>query len=246
VTAALLAPLAQSGPVIPDFGRGDDCIRTNGKFCTQWFLDNFSDRFLPRVWEHIQITLIALAVGFVIAFAAALIAYRYARFELPFANVSALFYTIPSIAFFQIMVPITGIGRLSIEIALISYTLLILFRNTLTGLKEVPVEAREAAEGMGLTRRQMLTRIELPLAMPAIIAGLRVATVTTISLATVAAFITPLGLGAPIFRAITTGANTEFVGASLLAIALALIADALIVGLQWGLTPWARARRRSS
>jgi osmoprotectant transport system permease protein len=91
-----------------------------------------------------------------------------------------------------------------------------------------------------------LTRVELPLAMPAIIAGLRVATVTTISLATVAAFITPLGLGAPIFRAITTGANTEFVGASLLAIALALIADALIVALQWGLTPWARARRRSS
>jgi osmoprotectant transport system permease protein len=246
VTTALLAPLAQGEPVIPNFGRGDECIRSNGKFCAQWFLDNFDSRFLPRVWEHIQITVIALAIGFVIAFAAALIAYRYERFELPFANVSALFYTIPSIAFFQIMVPITGIGRLSIEIALISYTLLILFRNTLTGLKEVPVEAREAAEGMGLTRRQMLTRVELPLAMPAIIAGLRVATVTTISLATVAAFITPLGLGAPIFRAITTGANTEFVGASLLAIALALIADALIVGLQWGLTPWARARRRSS
>jgi osmoprotectant transport system permease protein len=246
MTAALLAPLAQSGPVIPNFGRGDDCIRSNGKFCAHWFLDNFSSRFLPRVWEHIQITLIALAVGFVIAFTAALIAYRYERFELPFANVSALFYTIPSIAFFQIMVPITGIGWLSIEIALISYTLLILFRNTLTGLKEVPVEAKEAAEGMGLTRRQTLTRVELPLAMPAIIAGLRVATVTTISLATVAAFITPLGLGAPIFRAITTGANTEFVGASLLAIALALIADALIVGLQWGLTPWARARRRST
>jgi osmoprotectant transport system permease protein len=246
VTIALLAPLAQGEPVIPNFGRGDECIRSNGKFCAQWFLDNFDSRFLPRVWEHIQITVIALAIGFMIAFAAALVAYRYERFELPFANVSALFYTIPSIAFFQIMVPITGIGRLSIEIALISYTLLILFRNTLTGLKEVPVEAREAAEGMGLTRRQMLTRVELPLAMPAIIAGLRVATVTTISLATVAAFITPLGLGAPIFRAITTGANTEFVGASLLAIALALIADALIVGLQWGLTPWARARRRSS
>jgi osmoprotectant transport system permease protein len=245
VIAGIVAPLAQ-GPVIPTFGHADKCIRDNGNFCLNWFLDNFSSRFLPRVGEHIEITAIALGIGFVIAFAGALLAYRWERFEMPFANVSALFYTIPSIAFFQIMVPITGIGRLSIEIALVSYTLLILFRNTLTGLKEVPAETREAAEGMGLTRLQILTRVELPLAMPAIIAGIRVATVTTISLATVAAFITPLGLGAPIFRAITTGANTEFVGASLLAIALALIADAVIVVLQWVATPWARARRRAT
>jgi osmoprotectant transport system permease protein len=242
VTVAALTLFAQQ-PVIPEFGRGDKCIRENGKFCVNWFLDEFGDRFLPRVAEHVEMTLIALAIGFAIAFAGALIAYRYARFELPFANVSALFYTIPSIAFFQIMVPITGIGWLSIEIALVSYTLLILFRNTLTGLHEVPVEAKEAAEGMGLTRLQTLVRVELPLALPAIIAGLRVATVTTISLATVAAFITPLGLGAPIFSAIQTGANTEFVAASLLAIVLALIADALIVALQWLITPWARARR---
>jgi osmoprotectant transport system permease protein len=238
----VIGVFAQEGPVIPDFGRGDECIRENGNFCVKWFLENFTDRFLPRVLEHIELTAIALAIGFVISFAAALVAYRYARFELPFANLSALFYTIPSIAFFQIMVPITGIGWLSIEIALVSYTLLILFRNTLTGLKEVPDEAKEAAEGMGLTRRQTLTRVELPLAVPAIIAGVRVATVTTISLATVAAFITPLGLGAPIFSAIQTGANTEFVAASVLAIALALVADVLIVMLQRVLTPWVRAR----
>jgi osmoprotectant transport system permease protein len=235
-------PLAQGGPVIPDFGRGDECIRENGKFCLDWFLDNFDDRFLPRVTEHVEMTLIAITIGFAIAFLGALVAYRWQRLELPFANLSALFYTIPSIAFFQIMVPITGLGWLSIEIALVSYTLLILFRNTLTGLKEVPDEAKEAAEGMGLTRRQSLLRVELPLAVPAIIAGVRVATVTTISLATVAAFITPLGLGAPIFSAIQTGANTEFVAASLLAIALALIADVLIVMLQRFLTPWVRAR----
>jgi osmoprotectant transport system permease protein len=246
VIVAVGGALAQSGPVIPDFGRGDECIRTNGRFCAQWFLDNFESRYLPRVVEHVEMTLIAIAVGFLIAFAAALVAYRWERFELPFANVSALFYTIPSIAFFQFMVPITGIGWLSIEIALVSYTLLILFRNTLTGLREVPAEAREAAEGMGLTRRQTLLRVELPLATPAIIAGLRIATVTTISLATVAAFITPLGLGAPIFSAIQTGANTEFVGASLLAIALALLADALIVGLQRATTPWVRAGRRAT
>ena len=238
----ILTVFAQEGPVIPDFGRGDPCIRANGNFCGKWFIDNFADRFWPRVVEHIELTLIALAFGFVIAFAAALIAYRYTKFEAPFANASALFYTIPSIALFQIMVPLTGIGRLTIEIALVSYTLLILFRNTLTGLQQVPQEAKEAAEGMGLTRRQSLTRVELPLAVPAIIAGVRVATVTTISLATIAAFITPLGLGAPIFSAIQTGANTEFVAASLLAIALALIADVLIVILQRFLTPWVRAR----
>jgi osmoprotectant transport system permease protein len=238
----ILTLFAQEGPVIPDFGRGDECIRQNGNFCVKWFVDNFTDRFLPRVVEHIELAAIALAFGMVISFAAALIAYRYSSFELPFANVAALFYTIPSIALFQILVPITGIGWTTIEIALVSYTLLILFRNTLTGLKEVPDEAKEAAEGMGLTRRQSLTRVELPLAVPAIIAGVRVATVTTISLATVGAFITPLGLGAPIFSAIQTGANTEFVAASLLAIALALIADVLIVILQRVLTPWVRAR----
>jgi osmoprotectant transport system permease protein len=243
LAAALPLPLAQSGPVIPDFGRGDECIRSNGRFCFNWFVDNFDERFLPRVGEHLKMTAIAVALGFVIAFAAALVAHRHERFELPFANIASLFYTIPSIAFFQIMVPITGIGWTSILIALVSYTLLILFRNILTGLREVPTEVKEAAEGMGLTRRQMLVRVEIPLAMPAIVAGLRVATVTTISLATIAAFITPLGLGAPIFNAIQSGANTEFVGASLLAIALALIADALIVVLQRAVSPWTRARR---
>jgi osmoprotectant transport system permease protein len=237
--------LAQGGPVIPNFGRGDECIRSNGNFCLHWFLDNFGDRFWPRVVEHIELTLIALAIGFVISFAAALAAYRYSSLELPFANISALFYTVPSIALFQILVPLTGIGWTTIELALVSYTLLILFRNTLTGLKEVPDEAKEAAEGMGLTRRQSLLRVELPLAVPAIIAGVRVAAVTTISLATIAAFITPLGLGAPIFSAIQTGANTEFVAASLLSIALALIADVAIVFAQRMLTPWVRARSRA-
>jgi len=246
MSALAAAPLAQSGPVIPNFGRGDDCIRNNGKFCLHWFLDNFDERFLPRVGEHLKMTAIAVVLGFVIAFAAALVAHRHRRFEGPFANVASLFYTIPAIAFFQIMVPVTGIGWTTIEIALVSYTLLILFRNILTGLREVPPEVKEAAEGMGLTRRQTLLRVELPLAVPAIIAGLRVATVTTISLATIAAFITPLGLGAPIFNAIQSGANTEFVGASLLAIALALLADVLIVMLQRLVSPWTRARRQSA
>jgi osmoprotectant transport system permease protein len=243
MTAALLA---QGGPVIPNFGQGDKCVRTNGTFCLHWFLDNFGTRFWPRLVEHVELTLIAVALGFVVAFALALIAYRYPRFEMPFANVTALFYTIPSIAFFQIMVPVTGINRLTIEIGLVSYTLLVMFRNTLTGLRGVPPEALDAAQGMGLTRRQTLLRVELPLATPAIVAGVRVATVTTVSLATVAAFITPLGLGAPIFNAIQTGANTDFFAAGALAIILALLADVLIVLLQRVVSPWMRARGRAA
>jgi osmoprotectant transport system permease protein len=243
---ATLAPLAQGGPVIPDFGRGDECVRTNGRFCLHWFLDNFDNRFLPRVYEHIEMTLIAVSIGFGLAFLTALLAHRWHRLDMPLANVYALFYTIPSIAFFQIMVPITGIGWTSIEIALVTYTLLILFRNTVAGLRAVPPEAKDAAEGMGLTRRQVLWRVELPLAMPAIVAGIRVATVTTISLATIAAYITPLGLGAPIFSAIQTGANTDFVAAGLLAITLALLADLIIVLIQRAVSPWQRARAGGS
>lgn len=233
---------AQGGPVIPDFGKGDPCIVENGRFCLNWFVDNFGDRFAPRLLEHVYITLIAMGIGFAIAFTAGVLAHRQRWLEAPFANLAALFYTIPSIAFFQIMVPVTGINLTTIEIALVSYTLLVLFRNTVTGLREVPVDAKEAAEGMGFTPMQTLIRVELPLAMPAIIAGVRVATVTTISLATVAAFISPDGLGALIFSAIQSGANTEFVGASLLAIVLALVADALIVLAARFMTPWTRAR----
>jgi osmoprotectant transport system permease protein len=131
----------------------------------------------------------------------------------------------------------------SAEIALVSYTLLILFRNTLTGLREVPEDARVAARAMGLTHPQILRRVELPLALPAIMAGIRIATVTTISLATVAAFIGVGGLGQPIFNAIQSGFKTEFVAAGLLAVLLALVADALLVLLERILTPWARARR---
>jgi osmoprotectant transport system permease protein len=144
------------------------------------------------------------------------------------------------------MVPITGINRLSAEIALVSYTLLILFRNTLTGLRGVPSSAIEAADAMGLTPRQRLLRIEVPLAMPAIMAGLRIATVTTISLTTVAAYIGAGGLGEPIFDAIQTGFKTEFIAAGGLAILLAIAVDIVLVLVQRTITPWSRRRTRVS
>jgi osmoprotectant transport system permease protein len=239
---------AAAGPVIPNFGGGGSgsCVRQNKFFCWDWFSAHWSDTFQPALVDHVKLTLIAVAIGFVLSFAMALMAYRHPRFEMPFANVTALFYTIPSIALFQILVPVTGINRLTIEIGLVSYTLLVMFRNTLTGLRGVPPEALDAAQGMGLTRRQTLLRVELPLATPAIIAGVRVATVTTVSLATIAAFITPLGLGAPIFNAIQTGANTDFFAAGALAIILALLADFIIVLAQRLISPWMRARSRAA
>ncbi len=155
-----------------------------------------------------------------------------------------MLYIIPAIAAFEILVPITGLGWTTVLIPLTGYTLLILFTNTLAGLSGVPAEVRDAAKGIGLTDRQTLYRVELPLALPTIIAGIRVATVTIVSLATLAAIATPLGLGQPIFYAFSIGDfNTLFVGAGVLAILLAIVADTLLVGAQRFLTPWARARR---
>jgi osmoprotectant transport system permease protein len=233
------------GVVIPNFGGGGEhsCVRRNPAFCWDWFSSHWSTVFQPALGQHIVLTLIAIGIGFVISMAVALVAHRYRLIEAPFSYFAAFLYTIPSLALFQLLVPITGISRTTVEIALVSYTLLILFRNTMTGLSEVPEEVREAARGMGLTPWQILWKVELPLAVPAIIAGLRIATVTVISLATVAAIVVNQGLGAPIFAAIQTSFNTEFIAAGVLAIALALIADALLLGLQRLVTPWARARR---
>ena len=230
-------------PVIPQYEKASSCIRENGQFCFSWFVDNFDRVFVPRLLEHIWLTALAVGIGFVIAFSAALLAHSVGRFETPFAILAAFLYTIPSLAFFQLLVPITGLTVTSAEIALVSYTLLILFRNTLTGLREVPEDARLAARAMGLTKGQILRRVELPLALPAIMAGIRIATVTTISLATVAAFIGVGGLGQPIFNAIQSGFKTQFIAAGILAVALALVADALLVLLQRLLAPWLRAER---
>jgi osmoprotectant transport system permease protein len=246
VISTLSPILAAGGPVIPNFGGSSNCIKQNHQFCMSWFLDNFSSRFEPRLIEHLQLTGIAVGIGLAIAFSAAIIAYKLNWFETPFSLFSAFVYTIPALALFELLVPITGINRFTAEIGLVSYTLLILFRNTLTGLRGVPQPAIEAARAMGLTPRQSLIRVELPLALPAIMAGLRIAVVTTISLTTVAAYIGAGGLGAPIFDAIQTGFKTEFVAAGALAIALAIVVDVLLVLVQRTITPWSRRRLRDA
>jgi osmoprotectant transport system permease protein len=238
------ASLAASGPVIPNFGQSSGCARHNGTFCWDWFSSHWDSIFAPALGQHLILTGIALAVGFVISLGLALLAHRVRWLTSPIAIAAGFLFTIPSLALFQLLVPITGLNRLTAEVALVSYTLYILFRNTVVGLSDVPPDVREAAEGMGLTRSQVLWRVELPLAVPAIMAGVRVASVTVISLATIAATIIDDGLGQPIFDAIQRGVfKTEFLAAAALAIALAFVADGLFVVLQRVLTPWARARR---
>ncbi|MGH3079467.1 MAG: ABC transporter permease [Gaiellaceae bacterium] len=238
-------PLAQEPgePVIPDFGEGSECVVENRLFCPDWVRDNWAGVLQPALLEHVKLTLIAVAVGFAIAFVAALVTHRFRLAEKPFVVFSAIVYTIPSLALFQLLVPVTGLTVTTVEVALVGYTLLILYRNILEGLRGVPAEVLEAARGMGLTRRQTLWRIELPLAVPAIMAGLRVAVVSTIALATVAALVIPEGLGYPIFLALRDAFKTEIIVAGALAIGLALVADGLLVLAERALTPWAGARR---
>jgi osmoprotectant transport system permease protein len=236
--------IAQTGPVIPDFGQASDCIQENRLFCPEWVRDNWGEVLQPALLQHVKLTVIAVVVGFAIAFAAALVVRdrRWRWLERPFDTFAALLYTIPSLALFQILVPITGLTVTTVEVALVSYTLLILFRNILTGLRSVPVDVLEAARGMGMSRGQRLWRVELPLAAPAIVAGIRVATVSTVALATVAAFVIPEGLGRPIFLALRQFFNTELIITAVLAIGLAFVADGLLVLAQRALTPWARVR----
>jgi len=235
--------LAQSGgPVIPDFGTGSKCETENHLFCWGWVQDHWGDTLEPALVDHVKLTVIAVSIGFVLAFVAALLAHRYRPLDQPIGLFSDFLYTIPSLALFQLLVPITGLSVTTVEVALVSYTLLILYRNILEGLRGVPGEVNEAARGMGLTQFQTLVRIDLPLATPAIVAGLRIATVSTISIATVAAFVLPEGLGYPIFTGIKQDEfKTEIIAAGALTIILALSADAALVVAQRVLTPWRRA-----
>jgi osmoprotectant transport system permease protein len=231
-------------PVIPNFGGASRCIVHNDWFCTDWVRSHWHDTLEPALVQHVKLSAIAVGIGFAIAFALALVAYRHRRLDAPFGAFSDFLYTIPSLALFQLLVPFTGLTVTTVEIALVSYTLLILFRNILEGLRGVPDDVLESARGMGLTRRQSLWRIELPLALPAIVAGLRIATVSTISIATVAAFLIQDGLGFPIFDAIETPDifKTELLAAGALAILLALAADGVLAAVQRALTPWSRVR----
>ena len=211
-----------------------------------WIVDNL-DEIWRRLGEHVLLTVIAVVIGFLISFGLALLIRRYRRLEAPIVGIGGVLYSIPSLALFAMLVPITGIQNpLTAEIALVSYTILILLRNILAGFDGVPRDVLEAADGMGYTASQRLWRVELPIALPVMVAGLRVATVTIVGLVTVTALI---GLGGLGYFIVDVGYRRFFLTATIVgsmgAVLLAIFADRGFVLLQRALTPWA-ARRRAA
>jgi osmoprotectant transport system permease protein len=215
-----------------------DCVSNDG-FCPGWIADNWH-RYTHPFWQHVYLTVIAVVIGFVIAAGLAILAYRRRWLIAPVVTTTGIMYTIPSLSLFFILQPITGRGTTTALIALISYTLLIVFRNVLTGLDNVPAETRDAARGLGMTDRQLLWQVDVPLALPEIMAGLRVATTTTVGLATLAFFAGAGGLGGSIFSNLTFKSNVITAGG--LCVLLAVALDLLILLVQRMLTPWRRAR----
>jgi osmoprotectant transport system permease protein len=208
-----------------------------------WIATHLDDLWALTV-EHVTLTVIAVGVGFLLSFLLSLVVVRWRAAYGPITAVAGILYTVPSLALFAALVPITGLSATSALIALVSYTLLILVRNIVTGIDEVPVDAREAADGMGFTRGGRLWRVDLPLATPVIVAGLRIATVTTIGLVTVSALIGQGGLGQLINEGLRTSFPTKTITGASLSVALAVVADIGFVLALRALTPWTRARAR--
>jgi len=180
-----------------------------------------------------------VAIGFAIAFALALLAHRRRWLIAPIVQVTGILYTLPSVAVFFLLLPLTGRGNTTAIIALVAYTLLILFRNFIAGFENVPAESKDAGRGMGLTERQLLWRVELPLALPEIMAGLRIAVTTTVGLTALVFLAGAGGLGEALFADINFRSNVLVAGG--LAVLLAVVLDLAILGLQWAMTPWMRA-----
>jgi osmoprotectant transport system permease protein len=207
-----------------------------------WVGDHISE-ITTALWQHVELTFLAVLIGLLISFPLAVFAFRHRRFYAPITWLTGLLYTIPSLALFVMLLPFFGLSTVTAEVGLVSYTLLILIRNIVAGLDGVPADTKEAALGMGFTSRQMLWKVELPLALPVIIAGVRIATVTTIGLVTVTALIGKGGLGAFILQGLEQFFSTPIILGAALSVALALVADGALLLLQRLLTPWTRAAR---
>lgn len=216
----------------------------NPWFTWAYVRDNSGD--LQRALEeHVVLTVQAVALGLLIAFPLALLAHRYRRLAAPVLGITGVLYTIPSLALFAFITPISffGLRQRTVLVGLVIYALLILVRNILAGLEGVPADVREAAQGMGYGRARMLWNVELPVAAPAIMAGIRVATVSTVALVTVGVIVGYGGLGGLILRGFQNNFyRAEIVTASLLTVALGLTFDLLLAGATRLVTPWARGR----
>jgi osmoprotectant transport system permease protein len=207
------------------------------------WVDDHYEEIWDRTVEHLQLTGTALAIGFVVSVALSIVALRYRPTYAPITWVTGLLYTIPSLALFGFLLPITGFGTTTAVIGLVSYTLLILVRNIVAGVDGVPPAVKEAADGMGYTPWRRFVSVDLRLATPAIVAGLRVATVTTIGLVTVTVLIGAGGYGVLINDGLSRNFSTPIVVGATLSVAMAIGFDLVLLGIERVLTPWARRGR---
>jgi osmoprotectant transport system permease protein len=212
---------------------------TNDWICGQYLVDRSSE-IVDATVEHIWITVVSVVLGVLIAFPLALLARRFVRLESTILGVSTGIYTIPSLALFPLLVPFTGLSPTTVVIGLALYALTVLVRAMLEGLRAVPEEVRESATGLGYGAGRLLFRVELPLALPVIMAGLRVATVSTVALTTVGSLVAYGGLGNLIKDGVSTNFRAELFTAAVLCVLLAVVLDVLIVVAQRLLTPWTR------
>jgi osmoprotectant transport system permease protein len=245
--ASLAAGLLAAVEINPDFFNE----RTEGNlpcqssethlFCGSWASENI-DRYGTPALEQLEMVVISVIAGFVIAFGLAILGHRVRWLRPPLLAGTGILFAIPSIAFFLLLLPLTGRGKETALIALTAYTLQIIYRNTVLGLDNVPSSVKDAALGMGLTRRQILWKVEVPMAVPEIIAGLRIATVSTVAIATLAVFGGGGGLGTQILGEANLKFPTTIVIAMVIVIAMALLFDAILLTIQRFLTPWRRVR----
>jgi osmoprotectant transport system permease protein len=238
-TMLLLIAQGGDGFVRDPAESGTSCVAQNDTVCIGWALDNV-DRYVTPTLEHLELVVLSVVFGFALAFVMALVSHRRRWLVPTFTGVTGVLYTIPSIAFFLLLLPITGRGTTTAVIALTLYTLQIIYRNIVTGLANVPGPAKDSGRGMGMTDRQLLWGVELPLAVPEIIAGLRIATVSTVAIATLAVFAGAGGLGEEIYNDLDF--KTGIVVCGTIAIAMAIGFDALYVLAQRWISPWRRVR----
>jgi osmoprotectant transport system permease protein len=201
-----------------------------------------ADDIIAQLLQHVEFTVLALGFGFAIAFPMALAAIRWPRLYGPSLAVTGVLFTIPSLALFILLIPFTGLSIATSLIGLTIYTLLILFRNIVEGLRGVPREVREAAQALGYSRAWQLLTVDLPIALPVIVAGIRIAAITTIGLVTVTALIGQGGLGRLFITGFTLHYTTPLIVGFVLSVVLAVTVDLSLVGVQWLLTPWQRGR----
>ena len=216
----------------------------NPWFTWDYVRDN-SQTLQDAFQEHVILTVETIAIGLLIAFPLAILAHRFRRLAGPVLALTGALYTIPSLALFAFLAPFSlfGIRQRTVLVGLVIYALLILVRNILAGLDAVPADVREAAQGMGYSRARMLWRVEMPVALPTIMAGIRIATVSTVALVTVGVIVGYGGLGGLIIRGFANNFyRAEIVTASVLTVALGLTLDLLLAGLTRVLTPWSRSR----